>query len=196
MNLDRLKKTAPWALALVIALATPSAFAEDVTIGNVSLTLGAPQTQAMGTARARFNVSPSQRDGQYFLYPKTAALGADGQSKTPDAVGSLTFAHGKLVRVTRSLGSFRSADGQAAIQNLIEAFSRAHNDGDAPSVHTDTQMSREASTTRVYFQYPDRVIQVLVFQPADQSQLATVDISEQHALAGSNTGPTRGMPNG
>ncbi|KEZ76494.1 hypothetical protein [Salinisphaera hydrothermalis] len=189
MNLDRLKKTAPWALALMIATATPAAFAEQqhhesVSIGSTTLQLGTNQTAALGEARSVFNVSPGSRNGEYFLYPKAVPLGKNGESKQPDAVGSITFANGRLVRVTRNLGSFRSADGQAAIQNMIQAFSDAPSQGQRPAVHTDSSMSGDASTTRVYFSYPDRVIQVLVFQPADTSELATVDITEQYALSG------------
>lgn len=191
MNLDRLKKTAPWALALTIAIATPAAFAaqhsESVNIGGTTLQLGANQTRAMGEARSQFNVAPANKDGQYFLYPKAVPLGQNGQSQQPNAVGSITFADGQLVRVTRNLGSFRSADGQAAIQNMIRAFSEAPSQGRRPAVHTDSSMSGDASTTRVYFSYPDRVIQVLVFQPADTSELATVDITEQYALSSNST---------
>lgn len=196
MNLDRLKRTAPWALALAIALATPAAFAaqhtESVNIGGTMLQLGSDQTRAMGEARSQFNVSPSNQNGQYFLYPKAVPL-QNGQSQQPNAVGSITFANGQLVRVTRNLGSFRSADGQAAIQNMIRAFSEAPSQGHQPAVHTDSSMSGDASTTRVYFSYPDRVIQVLVFQPADTSELATVDITEQYALSGNPAPNNRTM---
>lgn len=191
MNLDRLKKTAPWALALVIAAASPAApaqsqqHAESVNIDGATLQLGADRTDTLGEARAQFNVSPASQNGEYFLYPKTRALNSNGESRRPNAVGSITFDNGRLVRVTHNLGSFRSADGQAAIQNMIKAFGQAPNQGQRPSVHTDNSMSGEASTTRVYFQYPDRVIQVLVFQPADSSIMATVDITEQYALSGS-----------
>lgn len=195
MNPDRLKKTAPWALAmtlgLLIAIATPAAFAEQhnerVNIGGTTLQLGADRSRVMGEARARFNVTPSNQSGRYFLYPKAVPLSRNGQSRPPSAVGSLTFANGRLVRVTRNLGSFRSADGQAAIRNMIQAFSDAPGEGHSPAVHTDSSLSGDASTTRVYFSYPDRVIQVLVFQPADASELATVDISEQYALSGNPT---------
>ncbi|MGN8160271.1 hypothetical protein ACS8YF_16545 [Salinisphaera sp. SWV1] len=188
MNPDRLKRTAPWALALMIAIATPPAFAashqESVDIGGTTLQLGVDKTRAMGEARSQFNVSPASQNGHYFLYPKAVPLGKNGQAQQPKAVGSITFAHGRLVRVTRNLGSFRSADGQAAVQNMIQAFSDAPSQGRHPAVHTDSSMSGDASTTRVYFSYPDRVIQVLVFQPADTSELATVDITEQYALSG------------
>lgn len=188
MNLDRLKKTAPWALALVIAMATPAAFAdqqrEGVDIGDTTLRLGADKADALGEAKAQFNVSPTHQNGEYFLYPKATPLGKNGESKQPNAVGSITFANGELVRVTRNLGSFRTQDGQTAVQNMIKAFAQAPNQGQRPAVHTDTSMSGQTSTRRVYFQYPDRVIQVLVFQPADSSVRATVDITEQYALSG------------
>ena len=52
MNPDRLKKTAPWALALMIAIATPTAFAEQhhesVSIGGTTLQLGENRAAAMG----------------------------------------------------------------------------------------------------------------------------------------------------
>lgn len=191
MNLDRLKRTAPWALAMMIAVATPTAFAqqhrESVDIGGTMLQLGINQTDAMGQLQSQFNVSPSNEHGQYFLYPKSVPLNDNGGSKQPNAVGSITFANGRLVRVTRELGSFRSRDGKQAIQNMIRAFSEAPSQGSRPAVHTDSSMSGDASTTRVYFQYPDRVIQVLVFQPADSSIQATVDITEQYALTGTPT---------
>lgn len=191
MNLDRLKKTAPWALALMIAVATPAALAQNasggphqIMLGQTALTLGANQTDVLGQARSQYNVTPGSQNGEYFLYPKAVPLGQSAQQNRANAIGSLTFERGRLVRVTHSLGSFRSRDGQAAVENLIQAFSNAPNQGATPAVHTDTRMSGDASTTRVYFQYPDRVIQIVVFQPADQSELATVDMSEQYALTG------------
>ncbi|MDA3920892.1 MAG: hypothetical protein PF501_09480 [Salinisphaera sp.] len=187
MNLDRLKKSAPWALAIVIALATPTVWAQSVDIGGTTLTLGASRAQTLGVASAEFNVAPAHANGQYFLYPKVRPMN-DGKTVAPHAVGSINIQNGELVRVTRNLGSFRSADGQAAIQNMIEAFAQAPSQGRRPAVHTDTNMTGDASTTRVYFSYPDRVIQVSVYQPADMSVAATVDITEQYAL------PTAGQP--
>lgn len=193
MNLDTLKKTAPWALALVITLATPAALAQSVDIGGTTLNLGASRADALGVAGAQFNLAPTQVDGQYFLYPKVTPLSSGSQSAKPKAIGSIQIANGHLVRVTRNLGSFRSADGQAAIQNMITAFAQAPNQGRQPAVHTDTSMSGDASTTRVYFSYPDRAIQVSVYQPADMSVAATVDITEQYALARSSV-PTTSTP--
>ena len=193
MNLDRLKKTAPWALALIITLATPAAFAQGVDIGGTTLNLGASRADTLGVAGAQFNLAPTQVDGQYFLYPKVTPLSKGSQGEKPKAIGSIQIAHGQLVRVTRNLGSFRSADGQAAIQNMIAAFAQAPNQGRQPAVHTDTSMSGDASTTRVYFSYPYRAIQVSVYQPADMSVAATVDITEQYALARSSA-PTTSTP--
>lgn len=182
MNLDRLKKTAPWALALMIAIATPAAFAKSVNIGGTTLELGDNQTHAMSKARSQFKLK-LQHNGQYFLYPKAVTQEGKGESQQFDAVGSITFDDGKLVRVSRNLGSFRSADGQAAIKNMISAFARAPSQGRRPAIHTDTSMSGDNSISRIYFSYPDRVIQVLVFQPADTSVQATVEITEQYALS-------------
>ncbi|WP_423822862.1 hypothetical protein V5738_02665 [Salinisphaera sp. SPP-AMP-43] len=191
MSPDRLNRIASWLLALglgsaTVLMASPvsaESGAQGIAIGGTTLRLGEPRNQVLGEARSEFNVSPADQDGQYFLYPKVAPLGPNGRARQPDAVGSITVANGRLVRVTRNLGSFRSADGQAAIQNLIKAFAQAPNQGKKPAVHTDTSMSGNASTQRVYFSYPDRVIQVLVFQPADTAVQATVDITEQYALS-------------
>lgn len=182
MNLDRLKKTAPWALALLIAVATPAAFAQSVDIGGTSLELGASRADTLGVADAKFKLAPTKTNGQYFLYPKATP----GQSSKPShgsAIGSIQITDGQLVRVTRNLGSFRSEDGKTAIQNMIAALSNAPSQGRRPAVHTDTNMMGNASTTRVYFSYPDRAIQVSVYQPADMSVAATVDITEQYALS-------------
>lgn len=193
MNLDRLKKTAPWALALMIAVATPAAFAQNVDIGGTTLELGASRADALGVAGAQFNLSPTHANGQYFLYPKVTPLKSGDQSQ-PKPIGSIQIANGQLVRVTRNLGSFRSKDGKAAIQNMITAFAQAPSQGRRPAVHTDTNMTGNASTTRVYFSYPDRAIQVSVYQPADMSVAATVDITEQYALSAAST-PTTSVPN-
>lgn len=194
MNLDRLKRTAPWVLALMIAVATPAAFAQNVDIGGTTLELGASRADALGVAGAQFNLAPTNVNGQYFLYPKVTPLNSGKQQSHPKAVGSIQIANGQLVRVTRNLGSFRSKDGKAAIDNMIAAFAQAPSQGRRPAVHTDTNMTGNASTTRVYFSYPDRAIQVSVYQPADMSMAATVDITEQYALS-SAAAPTMSVPN-
>jgi len=194
MNLDRLKKTAPWALAAAIALATPMAFAQSVDIGGTTLDLGASRADTLGVAGAQFNLAPTNVNGQYFLFPKVTPINPGQQDQQARALGSIQIDNGRLVRVTRNLGSFRSADGQAAMQNLIAAFSQAPSQGRRPAVHTDTNMTGDASTSRVYFSYPDRAIQVSVYQPADTSIAATVDVTEQYALSGTGA-PTTSMPN-
>lgn len=185
MNLDRLKKSAPWALALMIAVATPAAFAQSVDIGGTSLKLGASRADTLGVAEAKFKLAPTNTNGQYFLYPKATPL-KSGKQGQPNAIGSIQIRDGQLERVTRNLGSFRSEDGKKAIRNMIAAFSNAPSQGRRPAVHTDSNMTGNASTTRVYFSYPDRAIQVSVYQPADMSVKATVDITEQYALSPSD----------
>ena len=76
----------------------------------------------------------------------------------------------------------RSEDGEQAIENLIATFARAPNQGDTPAVHTDTGVSGDASTSRVYFSYPNRAIQIVLYRPNNRSGMATIDITEQYAL--------------
>ncbi|GAB3676687.1 hypothetical protein [Salinisphaera aquimarina] len=184
MNLDRLKKTAPWALALMIAMATQSAFAQTVDIGGTNLELGASRADTLAVANAQFDVAPTSVRNQYTIYPKREP-GMANDGRYPKAIGTLTIQNDRLVRVTRNLGSFRSTDGEAAMENLIAAFANAPNAGDTPAVHTDSGLAGGASTSRVYFSYPDRAIQIVIYRPADSRDMATVDITEQYALRGS-----------
>ncbi|MES1924800.1 hypothetical protein [Salinisphaera sp. T31B1] len=184
MNLDRLRKSAPWALALTIALATQAALAQSVDIGGTSLELGASRADTLAVANAQFELAPTAVRDQYTIYPKRQP-GSMDQGDYPTAIGTLTIQNDRLVRVTRNLGSFRSVEGEAAIENLIAAFADAPNAGRTPAVHTDSGLSGDASTSRVYFSYPDRAIQVVIYRPADQRDMATVDITEQYALSGS-----------
>lgn len=157
-------------------------FAQSVSIGGTVLELGSSRADTLATANARFDLSPTRVNGQYNIYPKQFR-GPDEKSYPP-ALGTITIQDGQLVRVTRNLGSFRSADAESAINNLITVFSRAPNQGDSPSIHTDQNLDGNASTSRVYFSYPDRAIQIVVFRPADRSDKATIDITEQYALPG------------
>lgn len=201
MNLNTLRRTAPWALAWVIAFVAPAVWAQSVDISGTTLDLGESKSRTLGVAGSGLNIVPTSTEGLYLLYPKVTPL-ATARKQGPSAMGSINFANGRLVRVTRNLGSFRSADGQKAIQNLIAAFARApsqdkdeeENRPQSPEIHTDTRMSGDASSTRVYFSYPERVIQVSVFQPADMSVAATVNINEQYALS-TDDQPTTAMPN-
>lgn len=175
-------------VALMMIAAAPMAWAQTVDIGGTALDLGMPRADALAIANARFELSPSRIRGQYTVYPKRAP----GQSSGPlqPALGSLTVRGDRLVRVTRNLGSFRSREGEAAIDNLIMALAQAPGDGNAPSVHTDSALSGGASTSRVYFSYPDRAIQIVIYRPADLSGIATIDITEQYALPEGDLPPT------
>jgi len=183
MTFDKLKKTAPWALALMIAMATQAAFAQNVDIGGTNLELGASRADTLAVANAQFELAPTSVRDQYTLYPKRQVGDADN-GRYNNAIGTLTIQNDELVRVTRNLGSFRSVEGEAAIENLIAAFANAPNAGRTPAVHTDSSLSGDASTSRVYFSYPDRAIQVVIYRPADTRDMATVDITEQYALRG------------
>lgn len=181
MNLDRLKKTAPWTLALLIAMATQAAFAQTVDIGGTDLELGASRADTLAIANAQFDLSPTSVRDQYTIYPKRQ-LGDSDSSRYDSAIGTLTIQNDQLVRVTRNLGSFRNVEGTAAIDNLISAFASAPNAGRTPAVHTDKSLAANSSTSRVYFSYPDRAIQVVIYRPSDTRDMATVDITEQYAL--------------
>jgi len=183
MNLDKIKKTAPWALALMIAMTTQAAFAQSVDIGGTDLELGASRADTLAVTNAQFELAPTSVRDQYTLYPKRQVGDADNGRYT-NAIGTITIQNDQLVRVTRNLGSFRNVQGEAAIENLIAAFANAPNAGRTPAVHTDTGLSGDASTSRVYFSYPDRAIQVVIYRPADSRDMATVDITEQYALSG------------
>jgi len=169
------------ALGLWALLIAPLASAQNVSIGGTTLELGASRADTLAIANAHFNIVPAQADGQYMLFPKQGpvVVGRDTYGKP---VGTLTIRDNRLTRVSRNLGSFRSEDGEQAIERLIAAFSRAPNGGDTPAVRTDTGVSGDASTSRVYFSYPDRAIQIVLFRPNNRAGLSTIDITEQYAL--------------
>ena len=168
-------------LGLLALCAAPFATAQSVAIGGTTLDLGASRADTLAIANAHFNIVPAQVSGQYMLFPKQGPVivGRDTYGKP---VGTITLQNDRLARISRNLGSFRSEDGEAAIQGLISAFSRAPNNGRTPAVRTDTGVSGEASTSRVYFSYPDRAIQIVLFRPTNRAGLATIDITEQYAL--------------
>lgn len=173
-----------WTTAVIglMALCTvPLAAAQSVAIGGTTLDLGASRADTLAIANAHFNIVPARADGQYMIFPKQGPriVGRDTYGKP---VGTLTIQNDRLTRISRNLGSFRSEDGEAAIESLIAAFSRAPNNGDTPAVRTDTGVSGDASTSRVYFSYPDRAIQIVLFRPSNRAGLATIDITEQYAL--------------
>lgn len=172
-------------LAVGLLLAAPVAMAQQVSIGGTVLELGASRADTLATANARFDLSPTRVDGQYNIYPKR--FRDPGDNTYPPAIGTITIENNRLVRVTRNLGSFRSENAEKAIDNLITVFSRAPNRGDSPSIHTDTGLDGDASTSRVYFSYPDRAIQIVSYRPADRSGMATINITEQYALSGTGT---------
>jgi hypothetical protein len=169
-------------LALCVA---PFAAAQSVAIGGTTLDLGASRADTLSIANAHFNIVPAQVDGQYMLFPKKGPVivGRDTYGKP---VGTITIQNDQLTRISRNLGSFRSEDGEVAIERLISAFARAPNNGDTPAVRTDTGVSGDASTSRVYFSYPDRAIQIVLFRPTNRAGLATIDITEQYALRPGN----------
>ncbi len=168
-------------LALILALSAPLALAQTVQFGGTHLELGSPRSDTLALANARFELVPSSRRGQYMVYPRQAL----GEAGLGVPLGSITFDNDQLVRISRNLGSFQSEAGVAAIESLISAFASAPRGGEMPSVRTDADLDRQASTSRVYFSYPDRAIQVVIFRPPDLSQAATVHITEQFALPGS-----------
>lgn len=170
-----------WVVAAAGLLVSTLAQAQSVQLGNTTMDLGASRGEALAVANTHFRVVPAGMQGRYNLYPKTGVTIGE-QPKFESAVGSITIEDGRLTRVTRNLGSFRSADAQAAIENMIAAFSEAPNEGKAPAVHTDSLLRGDSSISRVYFTYPDRIVQVAVYAPADRSRMATVDITEQYAL--------------
>lgn len=180
------------ALGLAVLCLAPLAMAQQsVPIGGTTLDLGASRAATLAVANAHFDIVPAQADGQYMLFPKRGprVVGRDTYGKP---VGTITVRNDQLVRVSRNIGSFRSEDGEAAIEGLIAAFARAPRGGGMPSVHTDTGASGVASTSRVYFSYPDRAIQIVVFRSPNRSGLATIDITEQYALnERANTEPAR-----
>lgn len=169
------------ALGLLALCSAPLAAAQSVAIGGTTLDLGASRADTLAVANAHFNIVPARASGQYMLFPKQGPVivGRDTYGKP---VGIITVQDNKLARISRNLGSFRSEDGEAAIDRLIGAFSRAPNAGNTPAVRTDTGVSGEASTSRVYFSYPDRAIQIVLFRPRNRAGLATIDITEQYAL--------------
>ncbi len=170
--------------ALTLALSAPLALAQTVQFGGTDLELGSPRADALALTNARFELVPSQARGEYTVYPR--------QERDDDSLGvplgSITFDNDQLVRISRNLGTFQSDAGVAAIENLISAFANAPKGGASPSIHTDSGLDRQASTSRVYFSYPDRAIQVVIYRPPDLSKAATVHVTEQYALPGS--GPT------
>lgn len=174
-----------WTAAVigVVALCAASfaASAQTVSIGGTTLELGGSRADTLAIANAHFNMVPARASGQYMLFPKQGPriVGRDTYGKP---LGTITIQNDRLARISRNLGSFRSEDGEAAIENLIAAFSRAPNNGDTPAVRTDTGSSDDASTSRVYFSYPDRAIQIVLFRPSNRTGLATIDITEQYAL--------------
>lgn len=168
-------------LGVSLMACSAMASAQTVEIGGTTLDLGASRADTLAVANAQFDLSPTRTNGQYNLYPKRAP-GESRNAPYPPAIGSITVRNNRLTRVTHNLGSFRSPDADTAIENLIAAFSRAPNEGDTPSVHTDTALSGDASTSRVYFSYPDRAIQIVVYRPAMRDGMATIDITEQYAL--------------
>ncbi|WP_353222635.1 hypothetical protein [Salinisphaera sp. C84B14] len=178
------------ALGLLALCIAPLASAQTVSIGGTSLELGASRADTLAIANAHFNTVPAQADGQYMLFPKQGPVivGRDTYGKP---VGTLTIRDDRLTRVSRNLGSFRSEDGEQAIENLIATFARAPNQGDTPAVRTDTGVSGDASTSRVYFSYPDRAIQIVLYRPNNRSGLATIDITEQYALRPGTVGNAR-----
>ncbi|MBO9468621.1 hypothetical protein J7355_00775 [Endozoicomonas sp. G2_2] len=184
-----MKQRLHWAYAtftLMALCAAPfAAAAQSVSIGGTTLDLGATRADTLAIANAHFNIVPAQVDGQYMLFPKRGPVivGRDTYGKP---LGTITIRDNQLTRISRNLGSFRSEDGEVAIERLISAFSRAPNDGDTPAVRTDAGQSGDASTSRVYFSYPDRAIQIVLFRPTNRSGLATIDITEQYALRPGN----------
>lgn len=171
------------AAALALIGAAPLAVAQSVDIGGTSLELGSSRADTLAVANAQFELSPTSVRDQYTLYPKRAP-GAASDEPYPKAIGTITIGNDQLERVTRNLGSFRTPNAEQAIDNMIAAFAKAPNSGDRPAVHTDAGLAGDASTSRVYFSYPDRAIQIVVYRPADRAGQATVDITEQYALRG------------
>lgn len=175
---------------LLALCAAPLASAQSVIIGGTMLELGASRAETLAVVNADFNVLPARADGHYMIFPKQGpvVVGRDTYGKP---LGTISIQNDRLTRVSRNLGSFRSEDGEAAMQRMIAAFARAPNEGSMPAVRTDTAtgVSGVASTSRVYFSYPDRAIQIVLFRPDNGSGLATVAITEQYALgddAGAN----------
>jgi hypothetical protein len=159
--------------------AAPWVGAQSVAIGGTSLQLGAPRAATLAKAKTYFRVLPAGGD-QYTLYPN--GLPSANANIYPPAIGALNFANGRLARVTRYLGSFRCDAGKIAIDNLISAFAQAPKTHHLPQVHTERGQSGNASIRQVYFSYQDRAIQIVVYQPAERSQQATVSITEQYTL--------------
>lgn len=181
-----MKKTL-FALALVFC--APLALAQEVRFGGAIFELGSARSDTLALANARFELVPSQRRGQYIVYPRRIP----GVKGLGVPLGSITFDDDRLVRISRNLGSFQSEAGVATIENLIGAFANAPRTPDgAPVIRTGSDLDHQASTSRVYFSYPDRAIQIVVYRPADLSVPATVHITEQYALSGS--GPSVPMP--
>ncbi len=168
-------------LAIAALGVAPWAWAQSVAIGGTALKLGATRAATLAQARAYFRVSPASKGGQYTLYP--SGLPSANAHIYPPAIGALTFADNRLVRVTRYLGSFRCDDGKIAIENLISAFARAPKTHHPPRVYTHSGRSGNASTRQVYFSYADRLIQIIVYQPPGRSKQATVSITEQYTLS-------------
>ncbi|ROO23743.1 hypothetical protein [Salinisphaera orenii] len=170
-------------IGLTLASMAATAAAQTVEIGGTTLDLGESRADTLAIANAQFDVSPTGTSGHYNLYPKPRAGDSRDTPRGP-AIGSLTLEDDRLVRVTHNLGSFRSQDAEAAIENLIAAFDRAPASGERPSVHTDRAGSGQGGTSRVYFSYPDRVIQIVIYRPDFEGGMATIDITEQYALRG------------
>jgi len=171
---------------------------QPVDIGGVTLRLGDSRADTMDAAEQRLLVLPSRTSGYYNLYRKQSNQFDDGVQSI--AIGALWFRDNRLISVTRNLGAFQSLDGRIAIDNLIAAFrqaseqaaTRAQDQDDdeqdrppslpALTATTDETVNSNFSISRLYFTFPDRVIQIAVFEPVSTSQQASIDISEHYGL--------------
>ena len=184
-------------LALTAGLPAWAQSDNVVDLDGVTLELGASRADTMDALRPRLRVLPSRTEGYYNLYRNSS--GSENGPINSLSIGAIMIHDDRLVSVTRNLGSFQSMDGIAAMDNFIAAVSEASkklSDGPVylkPSkhslphlpelmAHTDSQQVGNASSSRVYFTFPDRIIQLAVYQPADPNARATVAISEQYSL--------------
>lgn len=165
-------------LSLVLFATAAAAAAPVVAIGETQLQLGTSQQEVLRQLQPQFALRTNQAGTSYNIYDR----GENGKSSGA-SLARIDFTNDKLQRVTRNVGTLQGLEASLAMTRFIEAFGTAHDKATPITVQTDVDdSSPTATTTRVYFRLPQKIVQLAVYQPKKRGAPVTVDITEQYDL--------------
>jgi hypothetical protein len=123
-----LLKIAPLMLfSLAVMISTPSFGQEgSLFLAGVSLRLGMPQAQVMGTIGDKYGITKAEGYDLWAVFEKA----------NQELIGTLTFKEGKLIGASRDWGNFQGDQAIRLGKALFSVLSNANEDGKTVAIVT------------------------------------------------------------